>query len=367
VTAAVILILSGVLIGAGLNVLWRDIARHRRRAFVSERDMIERAAAQDAEAEAEVVISHTPAEEATPALPGRADPSPPPDNARAETLLTPPPNRLPASLVPEEPPAAPADTGRGLSLEQQWAALSPVLASAIERVNAVMAPLQLAIGAMGEPAWSYKNKGFGGYRRLLLGDESIAWLRIELSGDGLVHANVKAHKDDRSGINASAQALAVGLGAAEASDLLSQCLKPAVASAAGAVTTPPSEAQTAGIEAWNRVDATVTAALKATNGALAQAGARFITLGPVAWAPETRRYRLTLAVEVAGEDVARMLIERLVHEMEVSVGVRDANLIELGRRRRIPVEGLTIHSLAELIAACAWPTIARFRENRRSA
>jgi hypothetical protein len=76
---------------------------------------------------------------------------------------------------------------------------------------------------------------------------------------------------------------------------------------------------------------------------------------------------MTLCVEVNGDDVARMHIERLPHEMEVAVGVREPQLIDLGRRRRIPVEGMTIHGLAELIASCAWPAIARFRETRRQA
>ena len=77
---------------------------------------------------------------------------------------------------------------------------------------------------------------------------------------------------------------------------------------------------------------------------------------------DLRRHRMTLSVEVNGDDVARMHIERLPHEMEVAVGVREPQLIELGRRRRIPVDGMTIHALAELIASCAWPAIARFRE-----
>jgi hypothetical protein len=59
-----------------------------------------------------------------------------------------------------------------------------------------------------------------------------------------------------------------------------------------------------------------------------------------------------------------MQIERLPHEVEVAVGVRDAQLMGLGRRRRIPIEGMTVHSLAELIGGCAWPVIARVRDMR---
>jgi len=59
-----------------------------------------------------------------------------------------------------------------------------------------------------------------------------------------------------------------------------------------------------------------------------------------------------------------MQIERMPHEMEVAVGVRDTNMIDLGRRRRIPIQGMTIHSLAELITGCTWPVIARIRDVR---
>ena len=109
------------------------------------------------------------------------------------------------------------------------------------------------------------------------------------------------------------------------------------------------------------------AALKATNGALAQAGARLVALAPAAWESELRHHRMALSVEVNGDDVARMHIERLPHEMEVAVGVREPQHAALARRRRIPVDGMTIHALAELIASCAWPAIARFRETRRQA
>jgi hypothetical protein len=94
------------------------------------------------------------------------------------------------------------------------------------------------------------------------------------------------------------------------------------------------------------------------------AGARLVPLSVPTWEDEIKHHRMTLSLEVNGSDVGRMHIERVAHEMEVAVGVADQSLIDLGRRRRIPVEGMTIHSLAELIASCAWPTIARVRETR---
>src|SRR5262249_48347802 len=115
---------------------------------------------------------------------------------------------------------------------------------------------------------------------------------------------------------------------------------------------------------WQEVDHLVGAALRAANGALAQTGAKLRALAPAEWDPLMRRHRMTLAGGGDAAEVARMQIERLPHEMEVAVGVRDTGMIDLGRRRRIPIEGITIHSLAELITGCAWPIIARVRDVR---
>jgi hypothetical protein len=62
-----------------------------------------------------------------------------------------------------------------------------------------------------------------------------------------------------------------------------------------------------------------------------------------------------------------MHIDRLAQEMEVAVGVPDTALAHLARRRRIAVEGMTTHLLAELIASCAWPSIEHQRGMRRPA
>jgi hypothetical protein len=254
--------------------------------------------------------------------------------------------------------------GARLVLEQQWSGLQPPISAGVERANSLLAPVRLFIGPVGEPSWSYKHKGYGAYRRLLLAGESVAWLRLELMADGQLRAGVKAHREDRASINASADAPALGLDGERAGALFSQCLQPAAAYAARQLRDSDEEASE---QAWESVDGLVSAALKATNGALAQAGARLVALAPAAWESDLRRHRMALSVEVNGDDVARMHIERLPHEMEVAVGVREPQLAALARRRRIPVDGMTIHALAELVASCAWPAIARFRETRPQA
>jgi hypothetical protein len=251
-----------------------------------------------------------------------------------------------------------------VALERQWFALQPSIAAAVTRTNALIAPVRLSIDAPGEPAWSYKNRGYGAHRRLLMGEESVAWLRLELLAEGRLRANVKAHRDDGAGLNASAEMAVVGLDRERIGALLLDCLQPATAFAAHHVEVSEADASR---RAWESVNGMIADALSATNGALAQAGARLIELGPAAWENELRRHRMALSVEVNGDDVARMYIERLPHELEVAVGVRESQLAALGRRRRIPVDGMTIHALAELIASCAWPAIARFKEMRRQA
>jgi hypothetical protein len=109
----------------------------------------------------------------------------------------------------------------------------------------------------------------------------------------------------------------------------------------------------------------IAAALSATNGALAQAGTRLIELAPAARKQDLHPHLMALSVEVHGAAVALMHIERLPHELEVAVGLPEPQLAGLNRRRRIPVNGMTVHALAELIASCAWPAIARFKDAPR--
>lgn len=329
-TTTLLLLLSGVLIGAGIGLIWRDVHKKRRDAFVLQRD-----AQGPAEAGPDVEITIARQE---PVLPG-----------------------LDRNLPPEPEAARPQRDARSSALAKQWTGLQSVIGDAVQQVNAVLTAAGVAVGASGEPSWSL-NQGYGAYRRIMVAGESLAWLRLELDADGQLQASVKAHKDNLTQLNASSSAPATGLTTARASDLLSECLKPAAAYAVQTEGGAGDTAQQASEAAWKTVDAVVVASLKAANGALAQANARLMPLTLPSWEPELGRHRMTVAVEVFGQDVARMHIEKLGEEMEVAVGLPDAHLASLGRRRRIPVKGMTTHALAELIAGCAWPAIARIRE-----
>src|SRR2546423_775105 len=184
-TTAAILLVSGVLIGAGISIIWRDVRAKHRRAVVNKLD---------------------------------ARRSPPPDPAGEITSSYHP--QPAAARLRERSTPEPSRRGANLPVEHEWSNLQPALAAGVDKINAVLAPVRLSVAATGEPSWSYKNRGYGAYRRLLLGGESVAWLRLELSPDRRLHASVKAHKEDRAEINAAADAPAEGLNAARASDLL---------------------------------------------------------------------------------------------------------------------------------------------------
>ena len=329
-TSALLLVLSGILIGAGVSLLLGDALRGVAGRFARTKAPPASAAAITAEevesavAPAEAPRSQPVAAPAQPALPG-------------------------ASLAQRRSERHEPD--------RLWGVLEPALDAGVASVNALLAPQRLALGPASAADWSYRRRGYGAYRRLLHGHDSIAWLRLELSVEGRLHASLKAHRDDRAAINAATDAGIEGFNAERAADLLLACLRPAADTARA----DDGRAAARG-QPWQDADGVLGSALKATNGALAQVSARIV---PLAQPPEPAHpRRMALRVEVDGNDVARMHIERLNHEMEVAVGVPEARHTDHARRRRLPLEGMTIHGLAELIAGCAWPAIAHYRDGR---
>lgn len=355
-TTTLALIASGILIGAGITLICRDVLRNRRKlpTFVLQRDL---PAADSAGEDVEITIQ--PGKTRKPKF-AYADllslvsgePSKPEPDKREPTFGA----AATESPSPEREALA--------AVEQQWAILEPVISAGVAQVNTILSAAVLTLGAQGKASWSYKNRGYGAYRRLLMGEESLGWVRVELAQDGTLLVDIKAHKDAWASINGKASTPAEGITRTAVSDLLSGCLKPAAARAAQSGVNGEAHAAAAGDAPWQDVDALVAAALRAANGALAQTGARLRALAPAEWDPLLRRHRMTLAVEVDAAEVARMQIERLPHEMEVAVGVREAQMAGLGRRRRIPLGGMSIHALAELMAGCAWPVIARVKDAR---
>lgn len=322
-TTALLLISAG-LIAAGLMLVWRDVRKRQRGAFVLQRD---KQSAPQALPDVEITI----------ARPGRELPVSTPSTEAATGFLDSP------------------------TVTKRWDLLQPVITAALRQVNLVLAGARVEVGPPGPPSRSI-NGAFGANCRLLIANENVGSLRLQVTVHDQVHARVKAHGREAAAINASSSAPVQEFTPARASDLLSEVMKPAAAfalAAEGGAADPEAEASSIG---WDAIDSVASSALAAANGALAQAGANFVPLGPPAWNPETRRHRLAVAIQVNRNEIARMHIERVDTEMEVAVGIQDARLMNLGRRRRIPMQGMTTHALAELIAACAWPAIEHFSQ-----
>src|SRR5262245_6199837 len=270
-TAGIILVLSGILIGAGFALVWRDIRRSRRQAFLSDHDT-----GRVAEAEVEITVAR-PAKATAKSI----------ASALGVSLLF---GRKAGEANASEPAVALREAEQA-AVVADWSALQAVLEDGVDNINALLRQAEISIAPPGESAWSYKNHGFGTYRRIMIGAESVAWLRLELAPDGALHARVKAHKDDRSEINAAAQTAAKGIDATRAGDLLAESLKPLAAFVAKAQG-PANPSSGGSAKGWQEIDAVVAAALTATNGALSQAGARLVPLDAPAWHQEANGHRL---------------------------------------------------------------------------
>ncbi len=84
-TTALYLIISGVLIGTGISIVWRDMQKRRRGTFVSQRDArrgaepdVEITIARAAEPEAEIAIARRLEPDVEITTPHRAEPELPP-------------------------------------------------------------------------------------------------------------------------------------------------------------------------------------------------------------------------------------------------------------------------------------------------
>jgi hypothetical protein len=348
-TTMLLLLASALLIGTGLGLIWRDVLGKRRDAFVLSRDSSGTAAL---ESDVEIAVSRPPA--SAPLAMARGGMHEPQEASLGGKLRS-----LAGTGASAEAGLLRPDAGRPSATALQWATLQPVISTAVEQVNSVLAGAGVAIGTQGEPSLG-SNKAYGSERRILVAGKSLALLRLECTPGGRLKASVTADDETLADqINGDASTLASRADIARVSDLLSECLKPVASYAVGSA----GDAERRVSEAdWNTTEAIVVAALKAGNGALSQAGARLVPLATPAWDAQLKRHRMPVAVQVFGNDVARMHIDRLEQEVEVAVGVPDARLADLARRQRMPLQGMTMHALAEMIAGCAWPAIAHYRE-----
>jgi hypothetical protein len=347
---APVFIFSGILIGAGIHMLWREFRNYRHNSFTAGSGI---PSSKARETEVEVMISRRDGKQLRAPDPLRQEKDTPGSVLRElERTLA----QIKADTI-EPDVIEPTVRLRLPAIERNWSGLQACINEGIGKISRVLAPIGLVIAAAGDPVWRLGNKGFGVYRRLLVAGDSIGWLRIELGADGQLHVAVRAHREHQALLNSSAKASALGMTSARASDLLAECLKPAAMYAAWMGPKQAAERRSSE-ETWAATEPIIQAALQMASAAVNGAGARLVPLGTAAWDPELQCHLLAVSVEADGAAAARLLLARSASELEIAVDVPDKSLTDLGRRSRIKVAGLTAGALAELIANNVSPAIA---------
>jgi hypothetical protein len=348
---ALVFIFSGILIGAGIHMLWREFRNYRRNSFTTGSGV---QSSRARETEVEIMFS-------------RRDENRPlrQENVATGTALHELERAL-AQIMADTVETDDIEAMAGIRLpeiERNWSALQDCINDGIGKISTMLAPIGLVIAAAGDPVWRLGNKGFGVYRRLIVAGESIGWLRIELAADNQLHIAVRAHREHQALLNSSAKATALGITSARTIDLLAECLKPAAIYAAWMGPKQAAERRSSE-EAWGATEPTIQAALQMVSESVKEAGARLVRLGTAAWDQELRVHRLALSVETDGAPAARLVLARSASELEIAVEVPDKSLTDLCQRCRIEVAGMTAAALAELIASSISPAIARARQTQ---
>jgi hypothetical protein len=257
--------------------------------------------------------------------------------------------------------AADADAGepegqRWPSVESRWLTLEPALDMAVAQLNAALSDVDLQIGKPGEPGWSFKNRGFGSYRRIAIAGRSVAWLRGEANQAGVVTFRIRAHTVEQALLNATSTLQTGDFGPLPLLDAVSSAIKPSAEYAAWLAPHRQAERDAVG-DAWSEISTVAADALQIAQGALIEAGAELTETSAPVWDPASGHQRWPLGLRVAGRNVATLNIELIKRGLEVSSSASVAARTDLTRRRRLELKGLTPHMLAEALAACAWPAI----------
>jgi hypothetical protein len=366
---------SAGLIFVGLVVLWRDRARDRRDSRRKARGPEHAAAVAHAIAERRramitaTTVTVAPgrgrgenaavaAVERTAAGTDASRDAASPPTARAESdgasavapsSSTTPPDEVPARAVVRSL-RAPSDDAAGLGLlratlarvevewddearpeamrnpsaERRWGQLAPMLARAVRDVNDVLEPAGLSIGPAGEASWSFKNRGFGEFRRVRLEGASTAWLRHEVTTEGRLEVTLRMHDDVRSYLDDRALMDAADVTLTNAADVIAAVLVRLAEYAARSRPRRMLEAEEVK-RVWDAHASDIAGAIETANRRLAVLKGRLEATGPPRFDPENRRYRLSLALTAGGVPYGSVAIScgtgDITSKLEPPVGV----------------------------------------------
>ncbi len=342
--------------------------------------------------------------EPMPALDAALRPAPPPA-APEGVRVVPPPLAPPPAGASAAPLPAPASPHRLPAVETHWSRLRPEVDRAVSAVNETMASMGVAVARPGEPTWSLHDRGFGDYRRIRVGGESIAWLRLELAADMTIGAHLRTHEARNEQLNRSS-VVTRPLSAGRIATALAECLAALLEAAPRLLPhppqaivappaardglTPPTQpippaaaspsprtGRGPGWPQWlnrpepitgNRsktaasrphaVATLIDNAIILVNAAFAEAGARLVPASAAMAGGSLGPSSRALSIDVEGTSVGLMLIDPAADRIDIAVGVPDLSQFGAARRQTQAVAGLTVHPLAETIATCAWPAIA---------
>ena len=290
------------------------------------------------------------------------NPAPPPSSgANFDTSYAIPPADDDGPMTGPALPRLPA-------LEAQWPRLAPEIDAAAATVNAQVAPLGLAIGAPGAASWSLKNQGYGDHRRVMIGTDSIGWLRLELDAQMGVTAKFKAHDPQHASINRISIAprqRSEGQLARTVMDSLSTAAQYAnwrlANSPLTALHDPPTVTVAAPLPPAV-IEASTAAladdAIALVNSAFHEAGARLMPLRANQWPGTAGREARVLAIDANGALAGTMLVDPLSDRIEIAVTAGRSATANAAQRQSLPIAGLSVHGLAEAVATSAWPAIA---------
>jgi hypothetical protein len=378
-------ILSGILIGVGMHMLWRDTSTNRPNLLQRRGDV-----PPPIESLADVTITHQPllaagavAPAASSATSITARATPPPAARSTPAPVAAGPQRTPPPPFAASPTSAlnilgstidrilAENTDEQRTLDRSphaqtiWPSLDPRIQNAIVVLLPLLTRAGVGLGAVGDPGWSPKSRGFGTYRRIMIAGESLAWLRTEALDAERLRIAVRAHRGEQALLNTGVELPITGLTPNHLVEALATTLKPAAEYAAWRAATARLEAETRR-QKDGEFQQLIVAAVEAANGALAHAGAG-LEGAPVSATANgfsgTASQRVAYDVMVGGKPVARMHIDQPGDGIEVAVGVPDASLMDLARARWIAGRDVTLPVLAEALASCAWPSIARAKGN----
>ncbi|MEL6373169.1 MAG: hypothetical protein AAFR04_04320 [Pseudomonadota bacterium] len=245
---------------------------------------------------------------------------------------------------------------RSPEAEAHWRSIEQRIGDVVHDINTVLTRIDVQLGPAGEASWSFNNRGYGVFHRVLIADESVAWMRLEVTADQRLLCIVRAHSDERAPLNAYESLLAQRLNRDLVARHLATALLPVTKYAARNASRIMAERDTAR-QLWEETEETLHEAFEGANGALHESGAVLRVSEPARWDKTVKRYRLVAQVMLDDDEIAAMHIERPPRHIECAVLPPDVTLMELGRRKRLEVRDLNMPALAELLVTCVWPSV----------